>query len=538
MLSSATARAVVAAHVRAVSTSAAPGGARAAASAAAAAAVRGRRPGVAATPRAESPPPPSTAIRWSARSAASVATSGAAGGRVGGTGGDTGGGSGAAGSAAAGTAGRLGHSSLRRGRGVSAAASRGSAVRSAASIKEGGAGGAAAKPPRGRSARWDSSPSVLSVASRSRPTAVTGGGLTAALSEQLQQYARLEQTPLTLRNLYEFASSRVPGHELLSAQWLHGELPVRLARRVLELDALPYRLCKMPSVIKVKEMYAQSFLDLVSEARPSEEADVPRLNDVIRMVRTRHDDVVRLIAQGILELKAECGVSADDQLVTAFLDSFYSSRIGIRVLISHQLAMVAPKPGFAGIINTSCQPAVVAADAAEAVRQIAYHNLGEAPDINILGNTELSLPYLDGHMFLIMFELLKNSVRATVENHVDSPVLPAVNMIIADGAEDVTIKLSDEGGGMRRSDVDRVFNYFFTTASVPAETLFQMEDEYASKGAQRPEVLAGFGYGLPLSRAYARFFGGELTLTSMDGWGTDTYLHLSKLGTKEEVLPD
>lgn len=536
MLSSATARVVVAAHIRAVSTSAAAGGARAAASAAAAAAVHGRRAGVAAVPRAESPSPPSTAARrWSARSAASVATSGAAGGRIGGgAGGDTGGGSGAAGSAAAGSAGRLGHPSRRRGRGVSAAAARGSAVRSTASAKE---GGAAAKPPRGRSARWDSSTSVLS-AGRSRPTAVTGGGLTAALSEQLQQYARLEQTPLTLRNLYEFASSRVPGHELLSAQWLHGELPVRLARRVLELDALPYRLCKMPSVIKVKEMYAQSFLDLVSEARPSEEADVPRLNDVIRMVRTRHDDVVRLIAQGILELKAECGVSADDQLVTAFLDSFYSSRIGIRVLISHQLAMVAPKPGFAGIINTSCQPAVVAADAAEAVRQIAYHNLGEAPDINILGNTDLSLPYLDGHMFLIMFELLKNSVRATVENHVDSPVLPAVNMIIADGAEDVTIKLSDEGGGMRRSDVDRVFNYFFTTASVPAETLFQMEDEYASKGAQRPEVLAGFGYGLPLSRAYARFFGGELTLTSMDGWGTDTYLHLSKLGTKEEVLPD
>ena len=193
----------------------------------------------------------------------------------------------------------------------------------------------------------------------------------------------------------------------------------------------------------------------------------------------------------------------------------------------------APPPA-----KSSATVAVVAADAAEAVRQIAYHNLGEAPDIDILGNTDLSLPYLDGHMFLIMFELLKNSVRATVESHADSPVLPPVKMIIADGAEDVTIKLSDEGGGMRRSDVDRVFDYFFTTAAVPAETLFRMEDDYAAKGASRPEVLAGFGYGLPLSRAYARFFGGELTLMSMDGWGTDTYLHLNKLGNKEEVLPD
>ncbi|OSX69401.1 hypothetical protein BU14_1549s0002 [Porphyra umbilicalis] len=530
MLSTSAARAIVAARVRSVST-ASGGGARAAASAAAAAAVR-RRSGAAAR-RAESPPPPTASRQGAARSAASVATTGS-GSRRGGAGG-------------ASPAGPLTAAARQQQRGRSAsaaAATRASAMRSAASTKD---GSTSPKSPRGRSSRWDTSSASSSSMGPGAPspascpvtrTAVNSGGLTAALSEQLQQYARLEQTPLTLKNLYEFASSRVPGHELLSAQWLYCELPVRLARRVLELENLPYRLCSMPSVIKVREMYAQSFLDLVSEPRPTEEADVARLNNVIGMVRTRHDDVVRLIAQGIIELKAECGVSADDRLVTSFLDRFYSSRIGIRVLISHQLAMAAPKPGFAGIINTSCQPAVVAADAAEAVRQIAYHNLGEAPDIDILGNTDLSLPYLDGHMFLIMFELLKNSVRATVESHADSPVLPPVKMIIADGAEDVTIKLSDEGGGMRRSDVDRVFDYFFTTAAVPAETLFRMEDDYAAKGASRPEVLAGFGYGLPLSRAYARFFGGELTLMSMDGWGTDTYLHLNKLGNKEEVLPD
>ena len=49
--------------------------------------------------------------------------------------------------------------------------------------------------------------------------------------------------------------------------------------------------------------------------------------------------------------------------------------------------------------------------------------------------------------------------------------------------------------------------------------------------------MAGFGYGLPTSRLYAQYFGGDMQCISMDGYGTDMYVYLNRLGDTEEPLP-
>lgn len=102
------------------------------------------------------------------------------------------------------------------------------------------------------------------------------------------------------------------------------------------------------------------------------------------------------------------------------------------------------------------------------------------------------------------------------------------------GGEDVTIKVSDEGGGIPRSGLHRIWTYMYTTAEL---SVLEEIDTSGADELDTPAVLAGYGYGLPLSRLYARYFGGDLQILSMEGYGTDAYLHINRLGNVQEPLP-
>jgi len=50
--------------------------------------------------------------------------------------------------------------------------------------------------------------------------------------------------------------------------------------------------------------------------------------------------------------------------------------------------------------------------------------------------------YVPAHLHLMVFELVKNSLRAVQERFMDSDkVAPPIRIIVADGIEDVTIKV-------------------------------------------------------------------------------------------------
>ena len=105
----------------------------------------------------------------------------------------------------------------------------------------------------------------------------------------------------------------------------------------------------------------------------------------------------------------------------------------------------------------------------------------------------------------------------------------------------MTIRISDQGGGIPRSEVDLIWTYMHSTFKHPSlDTLSGSSMGsmgVAGKMLANPtntSAIAGFGVGLPLSRLYSRYFGGNLEIKSLEGYGTDAFLHLNRLGEKCE----
>ena len=336
--------------------------------------------------------------------------------------------------------------------------------------------------------------------------------------------------------MLDFGSFPIERQLLVSAQFLHKELPVRLAHRVAELENLPFGLSAKGPVQHVRDWYVESFQELRAFPPVKDMASEEQFTALIRRIMTRHNNVVPRIARGVHELRAELDAAGSLDIralpeIHQFLDGFYMSRIGIRMLIGQHVALHAPpRDGFIGMICTQVSPRNVAEDAIGDARSICLRQYGDAPEVEVFGDPKFTFAYVPGHLHQMIFELVKNSLRAVHdrwEGREGEP--PSIRLVIAEGAEDITIKLSDEGGGIARSGLPRIWTYLYSTAKSPLPDV-----EHDAEG---PAVLAGYGYGLPLSRLYARYFGGDLQIISMEGYGTDAYLHLNRLGNVQEPLP-
>ncbi|TDZ53152.1 [3-methyl-2-oxobutanoate dehydrogenase [lipoamide]] kinase [Colletotrichum trifolii] len=400
--------------------------------------------------------------------------------------------------------------------------------------------------------------------------------------EKDQELAKRFQHPLSLADLVKHGRPPLSEQSLLSsANFTLSLLPIRLAHRIQALRNLPYIVVSNPNISKIYNNYVHSLSTLLpwwTKLNKSGENAVRTLDDEIRFTEVlaelvaTHTDTIPILARGFLE----CRRYINPAQVTRFLDEHLRARIGTRLVAEQHIALhyssqphfdpassptpCPEHPTYIGVIDTALKPAHIVESCAGFVADICELRYGVRPQLIIDGEPDTTFAFVPMHLEYIVTELLKNAFRATVEHRDNkepivvtiAPEPPARRgelkidvpketrgelrsdaiRPLDDNAPGVTIRIRDRGGGIAPEVLPNIWSYSFTT--------FSEDDEFPGSDGDGLNVIstanvggssiAGLGYGLPLSRAYAEYFGGGIAVQSLYGWGTDVYLRLNGVG--------
>jgi pyruvate dehydrogenase kinase 2/3/4 len=239
--------------------------------------------------------------------------------------------------------------------------------------------------------------------------------------------------------------------------------------------------------------------------------DHPKFCDTLRNILQRQNAVYQLIMDGFQELGP-----LNTERHQAIFDRFYTLTLGSRLLVKEHLSMHDTGTS----LISSISPSEVAMKAMTDVKTLAEQQYQRPlPTIDILTTTpELKTVYIHDHLHQMLYQMLKHSVQSTMEL-VSTSHKPSIKLIIAEGQEDVTFKLSDEAGGIPQRLMKTLWHW--GPMKHPTQSLEPLPVN-----------------GIPHSRIMARYFGGDLEVMSMEGYGTDMYLHLFRQETAMEQIPE
>jgi len=378
---------------------------------------------------------------------------------------------------------------------------------------------------------------------------VTNKLLDANTLYHLDRYARYSPAPISIKHLLDHGKVSDTRGSFL---FLKKEIPTRLANMIMELKLLPEGLRKQRECEEILNDYITSFRELiVYEKENGSKKDLENFTETLNMIRRRHLDTVPTMAQAVFKLNRINTSEGVTDTVQYFLDRLYTNRISIHMLVSHYNSLLGEDvtlTGMVGTIDQKCDILGVCQDAYGAAAVMCDQEYFDHPklvatsmdtsDENAATQGNVTATYVPSHLHHIFFEIFKNSMRATCEFAEAREVhdLPQIRVRIFKTKDDITIKISDLGGGINRAASGKIFNYMYSTAPKVA-----LPDGGASYGAglsSETLPMHGLGYGLPLSRLYARYFRGDIQIASVDGYGTNVYVYLQRLSQNaQENLP-
>ena len=303
--------------------------------------------------------------------------------------------------------------------------------------------------------------SSRSLASRADADLAAGEDLTSfpidgpITMEELKLLASQKTTPLSLQNMYRYASVGKPAQRLRNAQFLHRELPIRIAQRAVDLLTLPHGLNNTPQVRAVANVYLKYLKALQEFPCPQNAEEERRFTDTLRPFILERSSIPAAIAAGVSTFKDQRKEESLDVTRLRELEDalyrFFTARVGLRFLTEHHIlssddeqndelrmrqsclenvplvespaadneVSASSEESFLGCIQKNCDPVREAKRVADQVRRHCEEAYGISPVIDIVDctsakNARRDFTYVPHHLQYMLSELLKNSCRASV----------------------------------------------------------------------------------------------------------------------------
>ncbi|KAJ5099656.1 hypothetical protein N7532_006657 [Penicillium argentinense] len=388
----------------------------------------------------------------------------------------------------------------------------------------------------------------------------------------LDEWVERQIRPISLRQLTFFGRTLTEPRLISSANYVRTELPTRLAHRLRDIQQLPYVIVSNPHLSLVYELYYKAFerFRVVPEIRSLDDND--RFCDVLRETLKEHLVIIPNLAMGVLECQEL--MPPDD--MDRFMNTLLRARISRRVIAEQHLALTdtfnSPwhfpdshertdmNADFVGEVFLKCKAKEVVERcgrvAQELMRQTSQST--QIPEIKVQGHLEATFPYILSHLEYIIGELLRNSVQAVIEKYQDaSQPPPPIEVLICETPQHVIMRISDQGGGIPREILPYLWSFskgprtqtrLENLGKVPAMAATMQELKVSERKhgegwhegsldtltSRHPNLRLGMG--LPMSRVYAEYWAGSLELHSLEGYGVDAFLQISKLGNKNEQV--
>ncbi|KAF2269584.1 alpha-ketoacid dehydrogenase kinase [Lojkania enalia] len=408
-------------------------------------------------------------------------------------------------------------------------------------------------------------------------------------SPALDEWVQREARPISLRQLTFFGRTLTEPRLLDSANYCRLELPTRIAHRLRDIQTLPYVVVTNSHLAHVYELYLKAFerFRRVPEIKTLEDNDA--YCKVLEETLKEHATVIPGLAIGVLEVRGLMKPEAIDKFMTTML----RSRISRRVIAEQHLALTDtfhspwhfphaqptydPHAEAVGEIFLRCNAKDIVERCGRTTKDLirrAYGSHVDIPEIRIDGHLGATFPYVLSHLEYIVGELLRNSIQAIIEQrNVKGSKPPPIDVTICENPQHVIIRISDRGGGIptdilphlwsfskgprresRLENLSRVPKLLGTMQElkVPGDSSEHNSKDHDMKTASapmdsghhpgslssltsRPPDLR-LGIGLPMSKLYAEYWAGSLDIHSLEGFGVDAFLQISKLGNKNERL--